>query len=485
MNIRRGSAFNLLGRAVPLIIALIVIPIYLRAIGEARYGVLAIVWLFTGYFGVFDLGLARASAFHLSRQHQETVQTRATTFWTALWLNIGLGIIGAGVVYFVAGAVFSNFFHMPEALRKNVLDSLLWIAAALPLTTMSGVLMGAMEAREQFGYMNVVSVLNNAGTQLVPLLVALFISPSLLWLIPSVVLTRIVGLGVLFAVVWKILPITFPPAFHRARARELLSYGGWISVSNMVAPILVTIDRILIGAMLSAQAVTYYTVPFNLAARLSIVPTALTTSLFPRFSRVESADGLELAGRGLTVLLAVTTVLAVTGIMCLPWFLQWWISPGFAEKAATVGIVLLFGTWVNGLAYVPYSLLQGQNKPDVTAKLHLVELPFFLLGLVAGIHWFGLLGAALAWMLRVTVDGFLMFLFARLSLPLRKMAVATAMIGLAVIIEPDTLLSLRSGAALALVLISIIWAISISPQLRVIGKSLVSATWRTLHKSLR
>jgi hypothetical protein len=49
-------------------------------------------------------------------------------------------------------------------------------------------------------------------------------------------------------------------------------------------------------------------------------------------------------------------------------------------------------------------LIQGTGRPDITAKLHLVELPFYL----AGVWWltvrYGIEGTAIAWVLRVVVD---------------------------------------------------------------------------------
>jgi O-antigen/teichoic acid export membrane protein len=114
MSIRRNTLYNLLGRIAPLGVSLVTVPLYLHAIGEAEYGVLAIIWLFTGYFGVFEMGLSRASAYHLARQHDETPAVRSTTFWTALWLNLSFGLLGAVVLYAVAQPVFTNHDWMSK-----------------------------------------------------------------------------------------------------------------------------------------------------------------------------------------------------------------------------------------------------------------------------------------------------------------------------------------------------------------------------------
>ena len=482
MSVGRHTLYNLLGSIAPLGVSLVTVPIYLHAIGEARYGVLAIVWLFTGYFGVFDMGLARATAYHIARQHAEAPAVRSTTFWTALWLNLGFGLLGAAVLYAVAQPVFAHFFHMSEALRRNVLISLPWIVAALPLSTLSGVLVGALQARERFGYVNLNGVLNSALTQIIPLVVAISISPELTWLIPAIVLARASGLVLLFAGVWRFLPIVPSALFDHARARALFTYGGWISISNIIVPVLATFDRILIGALLSVQAVTYYTVPYSLVTRVSILPSALVTSLFPRFSRTESEEGRLLAERSLNLLLAIMTLVTVVGMAIFPLFLSHWINPNFARHAAAAGMILLAGVWINGLAYIPYTLLQGQGRPDITAKLHLVQLPFFLLMLWGGIHWLGLAGAALAWSLRGAIEALVLFYLARLPFSMRHALPATALIGLAAVVAPHGIVSAQSILTImAIASFSMLWGLWIAPELR---HALVTATLRLRRFSL-
>ena len=78
---------------------------------------------------------------------------------------------------------------------------------------------------------------------------------------------------------------------------------------------------------------------------------------------------------------------------------------------------LVLGVFLNSLAMIPYTLLQAIGRPDLTAKLHLVELPVFLLMLWSMIHMFGIEGAAIAWTLRVGFDALLLFAVARRLLP--------------------------------------------------------------------
>ena len=56
-----------------------------------------------------------------------------------------------------------------------------------------------------------------------------------------------------------------------------------------------------------------------------------------------------------------------------------WLGADFARQSTRVMQWLALGVLLNGLAQVPSALMQGVGRPDLTAKLHLVELPPYLL----------------------------------------------------------------------------------------------------------
>jgi len=76
---------------------------------------------------------------------------------------------------------------------------------------------------------------------------------------------------------------------------------------------------------------------------------------------------------------------------------------------APVAVILLVGIWMNALAFLPYSYLQAQGRPDLPARLHLLEVLPYLAFLWWAIGAWGIQGAALAWTLRVSVDSILLF----------------------------------------------------------------------------
>jgi O-antigen/teichoic acid export membrane protein len=107
------------------------------------------------------------------------------------------------------------------------------------------------------------------------------------------------------------------------------------------------------------------------------------------------------------------TPIAVTGILAVHPFMRVWVGPTFASVAALPTEILFLGLWVNSLAFVPYTLLQAQGRPDLPAKFHLFELPPFLGVLWLGIRLGGVAGAASAWSGRVLFDTMLLMAAAK------------------------------------------------------------------------
>ncbi|MGC9217346.1 oligosaccharide flippase family protein, partial [Acidithiobacillus sp.] len=279
----------------------------------------------------------------------------------------------------------------------------------LPLAITISLLVGALEGRQAFLALNGAQIFGTVLYQIFPLAVAAAGWITLPYLIPAAIAGRLLGALLLFALSYRHIPLSLRPRFAITELKSLLRYGGWITVTGLVGPLLTVFDRFIIGAKIGMVAVTAYTVPYNLVMYLSILPGSLQTALFPRFAMVDSAEAKALAARAVLAIAAIMTPLVVLGLLLIKPFLFFWIGASLAEKAAPVGQILLLGIWINTLAFIPFTYLQGRGRPDLPAKFHVLELlPY------AGILWIlidllGVPGAAWAWDLRVLADAVLLF----------------------------------------------------------------------------
>jgi O-antigen/teichoic acid export membrane protein len=338
---------------------------------------------------------------------------------------------------------------------------------------------GALTGQERFGVVNIVQVGGMVLFQTVPLLIAFLIGPQLNIIIPAAVVYRCAVLVPLFFAVKKVLLLTSRPRVDRRRARELLGYGAWVSVTNIVGPILSTFDRFVIGVILGAASVAYYDVPSRLAQKASIVPGALSQALFPRLSaqtRGEATATSLLAARAVN---GFMTPLVVVVILLVDPFLTVWVGADFARHAAPVGATLLAGIWINSVATIPYAKLQAEGHPNWVAMAHVAEVLPYLAGLWWALQQFGLVGAALVWTARVALDAALLLWIAHMGRALLAPLTASAGLvcaawGLTVVRIPQ--LEMVS-AAIVIVAASGGWGLTSSPLLQ----SSIVKTWRAVR----
>lgn len=461
MSIRRHTTYNLLGAAIPVGLSLITIPIYINLIGDARYGVLAVAWLLLGYFGLFDLGLGRATAQRIASLGNSSSEQIASTFWTALTINISLGVIGGLVIWPVAVYFYGHVFSVDVVLRPELAAAIPWLILAVPLATLSGVLTGALEGRAQFLEMNIISVSGSVLTQLMPLAVAWVYGPDLGWLLLAAILARLLTLTLLFFRCHVHVFQGYTVAISRKRAKGLLLFGGWVTVTSLISPLMVILDRLVIGAALGAKAVTYYTVPFQLAERSAVFPGALTSALFPRLAVASTNEARQLAVTAIRSLAVVITPLMLAGVLLIESFLRWWLNPEFASRSGLTAQILLLSFWINAFARVPYVQLQATGQPAKVAKCHLAELIPYLLLLYVGLHFWGLPGAAVVFGLRTLSDCVLLMWCAgtlKCGVAVLKTPAMLLFAGLAVAIGQSTGSAMWRLAAFSLLLLSIMWS---------------------------
>ncbi len=430
-------------------LSLLTVPLYLGKIGPARYGIVALIWLLFGYFGLFDFGLSKATANRLARRENQAPERQAELFWTALLINTFLGILGGLAFLFLADPILTAFNNIPADLRAELRAATPWVACLVPLSTTSAVFTGALEAREKFFELNITQLVGASLAQIAPLLAIYLFGASIQIVIGATALTRLLATIPIAVLSFRQVYGRWKSGIRLTTMRDLFAYGGWVTTSNIFAPFLISVDQFMIGSVFGVQSVPQYSIPFNFAMKVLVLPTAMVRALFPQISKLGQQDALHRAEMVTQTVSLVLAMICVPGIFIAQQALNVWLGHEFADKATIVLRILLLGVWVNGVAFIPFALLQSQSRPDLTAKLHALELLPFIAVLWLLLHTLGLPGAAIAWLLRVAVDAGLLFWVAGFPADFIK-KVLPQLLALASALAITTLLPLSTFLSLAL-----------------------------------
>ncbi|SEI40956.1 flippase [Paraburkholderia diazotrophica] len=467
-SLKRNGIANFLGGALPMIVSLITVPLYLKHIGAERYGVLAIVWTLQGYFGYFDFGLSTATANRIAQLSEASERERESVFWTAFVLNALFGTLGGVILYFAGSFLFSHF-HIAPSISAEVIETLPFIACAIPVATLTSVFVGALGGREQFGPLNAAQFAGVLIFQTVPLLAALLIAPQLQYVIRAAVLGSGVSLLILLFVSIRAFPLRLNAPPQRRHLKPLFSYGAAVMVSNFLSPLLDSADRLMIGSILGPQPVAWYQVPFNLATRAKILPAVFSRTLFPRLSALPARDAVELAVRATHALCVLITPPIVFGIFLMQPFITLWVGHDFAARTTSIGEIILIGVWANALAHIPGSHLAAGGRPGIVAWFHTLQAAPLVALLWWTLHHFGLVGAAFSWTLRYVAETVLLFWAAKLGGGLARYLVPPTLLVMgsfiATVVFPPTSIA-RHVCWFVMVAASLAWALHAEPAWR-------------------
>ncbi len=430
----RNTLFNLAGRVLPVITALAATPALIVSLGVERFGLLMLVWTVINYSIVFDMGLGRATTRFVAHYGGTPREDELPGFvWTSWLLTVALGVVGGMVLWALTPILTDSVFNIGDPLRGESRTAFYLLAAFLPVVLATTSVRGVLAAHQRFDLINAVQSPGGIANYLVPLGISVF-TQHLGAVVLGLMLVRVVALSA-----FVVLSLRVMPSLRRPRKpkdfKPVLAFGGWLTVSGVVSPTMEYLDRLLIGALLTLSAVSYYSTAYTMVAQLHVATGSLMTVLFPAFSNLSGRDPkltAQLYRRAIKYVFLLVTPIVVVFMLMARDVMTLWIDANFAEESYRAMTWLAFGMFVNALARVPYATIQAGGRPDITARLHLLEIgPFVAVSWVA-IQTMGLSGAAIAWTARVVIDAVLLYSYAdrMLGVDHKGFSLASRLVGL-------------------------------------------------------
>lgn len=408
----KNSYLNLVGLAVPLIIGVALVPVTMRGLGIARFGLLSLALTVLEYSTLFALGLGPATAKYVAQAIARNDESKSDVIVMSMVGHTIMGVVGGALVIALAPMLVS-VIAVPAHLRDEAVSVFRLIGVMVPVTLLLMSLFGALEGASRFGLVNLLRVPISAMS----------------FIIPAVAVTRGIGLTAILAalvILRLIVCLVLVPIVsanisgHRWRwprdwgsFRLLLSFGAWLSISNIVSPTLIYADRFLLSALRGITAVGLYSAPFDAVMRLLMIPGSLARAMFPTVSALHGTS--EHARLGplfrkavMMVLLTMSVPIALVAAFA-PQLLHLWLGQQVADAAGTATRILAIGLLFNAVALVPSSFLSACGRPDISAKFHMLELVIHLPLAWWLVSSYGITGAASAWSIRVIFDAVLLF----------------------------------------------------------------------------
>lgn len=409
----RNSLMNLAGQALPLLVGLASVPLVVGGLGTERFGLLVFTWTLYGVFSVLDLGLGwsvtRFVAEALGRGDRRAIPG---IVWTAVAWQAAIGTIGAAILALAAAPLAASLLRVAPQMQAEAVLAFQITGLALPIMLMTGSFRGAVEAAQRFDIAAAFRATASSAVFLAPV-AGVLLGWHLPGILGALLAARIALLGALIYACNRVVVVwSRPVALGLAMLRRVFAFGGWITVSALAGIVLGYADRFAIGHALTMTALTHYTIPQEMISRLGVLAATLAAVLFPAFSALSGAGDRSrlstLFSRSAKYAVLLTSPVFVLVVVFARDILRLWLGPSLAGPSTAVLQILAVGAAVQVFGAVLSSIVQGVGRPDVTAKVHLLEMPVYLVTVWWLVRAHGIAGVALAWSARLAVDALLL-----------------------------------------------------------------------------
>ena len=479
--IAQNTGLNLLGQMLPAMVAIATIPYTIHGLGLERFALLSLAWAVLGYLTLFDLGLGRATVrFIADAMAGGEPDLIPGIVWTALAIQAVVGTTGAVGLIVAAPYLAEHVLTVPAPLASQASSVLRVVAIGIPILICSASLRGVLEGHQRFALLNAIRA---------PLGAALFAVPAMGVALGQDLVGIMLGLlGVILvgALCYLLADLRISPAmrsrpgFEPSLLLPLMRFGGWVTLSGVLVPLILYSDRFVLATRLPVALLPYYTIPYDMVSRLQVIPASLAAVLFPAFTSAWRLKSERLfitfsrSVRYLALIMGTTTIFLIISANGL---LSLWLGRPFAIRATLVMQLLVAGVCLNALAQIPAHFLDGINRPDLRAKVFLIGTAPYLMALWLLVGAFGILGAAMAWLVRSAGELAVFFTVAAIAgrVPrslLTKQLPALAVVGAGSILalfaervwNPDPLIGIAAASGAGLMAAATLWATALNNQ---------------------
>lgn len=399
-----NTFWNLVGIMSGIISAFICIPFIISLLGKEKFAFITLAWALIGYFSVFDLGISRAITYIVARENKNKDLERVGNYVsTALITVLCLSCLAVSILSLVLVFFNEQVIRVEPVMFQEALNASYILLIFIPFVILFSMFRGVLEGLEKFKLLALIRSPMSIYSFGAPVAVAFF-STRLEYIVFTIGLGRVISVIILYFGVTSSGIKNFK-FFSYDYLKEILSYGGWATVSNVVAPLLLYADRFIVSILLSLEAAAFYVAPFEIVTKLWIFPQAYLGVLFPEFSKAKSnQECVPYLKQSVIVLFIVLSIPTIV-ILCFAGLgLQLWLGAEFSAESTIIAKLLAIGILIHSLGQPAFYFIQARGRPDITSKIHIFEFVLFLFYIFPLINSFGIIGAAISWIIRVSIS---------------------------------------------------------------------------------
>lgn len=408
-NILSWASFSLLGKLVPPLIGLLVLPIIVSSLTDEAFAEFGIVMTVLVALTIFDLGITKGLVRAIAAEDPRVIDERNSfnsVFWASFICQILIGCFVNIALFFTFNLIFEdlqfNLFDTSSSLQQLIL------IIALPIILASGACRGFLEGQGKFKDVNIVKSIFS---------IALYISPLLLihiqlinWIVCLVLVIKFLEGIVLVLLVVLNNNFLFIPRYFYKYLSPILHFGLWVMLAGFFTPILVYGERFIILGSSTAEEFGAYYLAVELANKSLIFAGAIATAMFTLQSKLkgQSTDShfIDLIRDSCSYVYAIAAAIIIFEGQAL---LGLWLGPDYDVNTYYFWCYLSIGTIFNAAGFSLLNAAYAEEKSKMVACVYGLQIiPYFLVMMMLS-SLYGVKGIVISVVLRQIIDFILLW----------------------------------------------------------------------------
>lgn len=392
----RNSLSYFISVAVGIATGFVVMPVVVHGIGLVEFGIWAVGTTIVGYSGLLDLGLGQTLIKNTSAslaKHDAAELERTTCEVFTIYLVAGAVVLVAGcVVAFYGGPLFNIGPEHLGLYRDVVLVLFATAALSLPMSVLNGLIGGLQDLYFLHLYGSALAVIRAVITIALVMwgygLIAIVLANS--------AITIVGWIGNYLWVHRRLPELQIAARRITLRFSGIARFTASMSIWTLAGQALQSLDRIIVGLLMTLSAVGIYEIGAKLhwltRSVINVVQVALpTTSALDAEGRHMELNALYRYGSKLTF--GAYGAVVVFFVVFADEFVHLWMGPGF-EQSVAVAKILAAATLFQSQNSLGHVTLVGIGNLRVFTSV-MAAYPFLLAAFGAALGAaFGLIGVA-------------------------------------------------------------------------------------------
>ncbi|MGP8260233.1 MAG: oligosaccharide flippase family protein [Acidobacteriaceae bacterium] len=402
-HIARNVFFNWFGTIANLAVGFFLSPFIVHRLGNVAYGVWVMAVGVVAYLGLLDLGMQSAvlrfvSKGHTQHNHQGASEAISAALWVRIQISAFILLLSAGLA-----AVSPHIFKIPAELAGDARKAILLIGLKMAITMSIGVVAGVLSALNRYDLQTYVALVQTA-VRVIGVVAVLRMGHGIVAIAVCELIAVLVANALLVWATRRIYPelriyLSKP---KRESLRRIWTYSSYAFLTTIAVQLVYQTDNLVVGAFVSASAVTYYAIGNSLCSYASQAVNAMGATFVPAASTYEAAGDthrlLMLYKNGTRATLAVSLPILITLILRGPSFMGLWMGPQYAHSSGTVLIILCTALLFAFANRTAGSIAFGIEKHKMGAIWAIGEGIANLALSIILVHWYGIYGVAIGTM---------------------------------------------------------------------------------------